>query len=149
MFYSDKIFFYALCFFLKKNFINLCVIHLHCRRIWHMGFQTALWKEWRYFTRWVDLWLATGICILKCSNLLWRTHRAIRTSSVLMLVTSNSSLLLQAAYNIGGHAITANAIEHALLCFRSPRIGRVRRPAISSRSYSFCLVIDAKLESWD
>lgn len=31
-------FFYAF----KKNFINLCVIHLHCRRIWHMGFQTAL-----------------------------------------------------------------------------------------------------------
>jgi hypothetical protein len=34
-------------------------------------------------------------------------------------------LLLQAAYNIGGHAVTANSIEQALLCFRSPRISRV------------------------
>ncbi|GJM91450.1 hypothetical protein PR202_ga07819 [Eleusine coracana subsp. coracana] len=30
----------------------------------------------------------------------------------------------KAAYNIGGHAVTANSIEQALLCFRSARIGR-------------------------
>ncbi|XP_062201533.1 uncharacterized protein LOC133904075 isoform X3 [Phragmites australis] len=35
------------------------------------------------------------------------------------------ALFHKAAYNIGGHAVTANSIEQALLCFRSPRIGRV------------------------
>ncbi|XVF10852.1 hypothetical protein REPUB_Repub07fG0218600 [Reevesia pubescens] len=30
----------------------------------------------------------------------------------------------QAAYNIGGHIISANAIEQSIFCFRTPRIGR-------------------------
>ncbi|KAG2550569.1 uncharacterized protein LOC120651693 isoform X2 [Panicum virgatum] len=34
------------------------------------------------------------------------------------------ALFHKAAYNIGGHAVTANSVEHALLCFRSPRLGR-------------------------
>jgi len=34
------------------------------------------------------------------------------------------ALFHKAAYNIGGHAVTANSIEYALLCFRSPRLGR-------------------------
>ena len=33
--------------------------------------------------------------------------------------------IVQAAYNIGGHVISANAIEHAIFCFRTPRSGRV------------------------
>ncbi|KQJ97785.1 hypothetical protein BRADI_3g33250v3 [Brachypodium distachyon] len=35
------------------------------------------------------------------------------------------ALFHKAAYNIAGHAVTANSIEHSLLCCRSPRIGRV------------------------
>ncbi|XP_031271229.1 uncharacterized protein LOC116129638 isoform X3 [Pistacia vera] len=31
---------------------------------------------------------------------------------------------VQAAYNIGGHIISANAIEQSIFCFRTPRIGR-------------------------
>ncbi|RDX89168.1 hypothetical protein CR513_29139, partial [Mucuna pruriens] len=34
------------------------------------------------------------------------------------------ALFHKAAYNIGGHIISANAIEQAILCFRTPRIGR-------------------------
>lgn len=33
--------------------------------------------------------------------------------------------IVQAAYNIGGHVISANAIEYSILCFRAPRMGRV------------------------
>ncbi|EMS51683.1 hypothetical protein TRIUR3_07754 [Triticum urartu] len=36
------------------------------------------------------------------------------------------ALFHKAAYNVGGYAVTANSIEHSLLCCRSPRIGRVR-----------------------
>lgn len=32
---------------------------------------------------------------------------------------------MQAAYNIGGIVVTANAIEHTIFCFRTPRIGGV------------------------
>ncbi|XP_059444164.1 uncharacterized protein LOC132176066 isoform X1 [Corylus avellana] len=34
------------------------------------------------------------------------------------------ALFHKAAYNIGGHIISANAIEHSIFCFRTPRIGR-------------------------
>lgn len=34
------------------------------------------------------------------------------------------ALFHKAAYNIGGHIISANAIEQAIFCFRTPRIGR-------------------------
>ncbi|KAM3734814.1 hypothetical protein ACB098_10G043500 [Castanea mollissima] len=34
------------------------------------------------------------------------------------------ALFHKAAYNIGGHVISANAIEHAIFCFRTPRSGR-------------------------
>ncbi|KAB1217003.1 hypothetical protein CJ030_MR4G021318 [Morella rubra] len=34
------------------------------------------------------------------------------------------ALFHKAAYNIGGHVISANAIEHSVFCFRTPRIGR-------------------------
>lgn len=32
---------------------------------------------------------------------------------------------MQAAYNIGGHIISANTIEQAIFCFQTPRLGRV------------------------
>ncbi|MBA0689603.1 hypothetical protein Goari_007325, partial [Gossypium aridum] len=34
------------------------------------------------------------------------------------------ALFHKASYNIGGHIITANAIEQSIFCFRTPRIGR-------------------------
>ncbi|KAH7514184.1 hypothetical protein FEM48_Zijuj11G0061700 [Ziziphus jujuba var. spinosa] len=34
------------------------------------------------------------------------------------------ALFHKAAYNIGGHLISANAIEQSIFCFRTPRIGR-------------------------
>ncbi|KAK9275452.1 hypothetical protein L1049_022719 [Liquidambar formosana] len=34
------------------------------------------------------------------------------------------ALFHKAAYNIGGHVISANAIEQSIFCFRTPRIGR-------------------------
>ncbi|KAF8379212.1 hypothetical protein HHK36_028642 [Tetracentron sinense] len=34
------------------------------------------------------------------------------------------ALFHKAAYNIGGHVISANAIEQSIFCFRNPRIGR-------------------------
>ncbi|KAJ0049636.1 hypothetical protein Pint_15852 [Pistacia integerrima] len=34
------------------------------------------------------------------------------------------ALFHKAAYNIGGHIISANAIEQSIFCFRTPRIGR-------------------------
>uniref|UniRef100_A0A804LN65 Electron transporter n=1 Tax=Zea mays TaxID=4577 RepID=A0A804LN65_MAIZE len=48
------------------------------------------------------------------------------------------ALFHKAAYNIGGHAITANAIEHALLCFRSPRIGRWFESILSTAMRKKC-----------
>lgn len=33
--------------------------------------------------------------------------------------------IVQAAYNIGGRVISANAIEQSIFCFRTPRIGWV------------------------
>lgn len=33
------------------------------------------------------------------------------------------ALFHKAAYNIGGHVISANAIEHAIFCFNTPRVG--------------------------
>lgn len=33
--------------------------------------------------------------------------------------------VVQAAYNIGGHIISANTIEQSIFCFRTPRLGRV------------------------
>ncbi|CAI0413230.1 unnamed protein product [Linum tenue] len=32
--------------------------------------------------------------------------------------------IVQAAYNIGGHIISANSIEHSIFCFRTPRVGK-------------------------
>ncbi|OAY73204.1 uncharacterized protein LOC109713807 isoform X2 [Ananas comosus] len=34
------------------------------------------------------------------------------------------ALFHKAAYNVGGHIVTVNSIEHSLLCCRTPRIGR-------------------------
>ncbi|OMO52472.1 hypothetical protein COLO4_37159 [Corchorus olitorius] len=34
------------------------------------------------------------------------------------------ALFHKAAYNIGGHIISANAIEQSIFCFRTPRVGR-------------------------
>lgn len=39
---------------------------------------------------------------------------------------------MQAAYNIGGHVISANAIEQSIFCFRTPRIGRWLETIIST-----------------
>jgi hypothetical protein len=33
--------------------------------------------------------------------------------------------IVQAAYNIGGHIISANSIEQSIFCLRTPRVGRV------------------------
>uniref|UniRef100_J3N4V0 DUF547 domain-containing protein n=1 Tax=Oryza brachyantha TaxID=4533 RepID=J3N4V0_ORYBR len=49
-----------------------------------------------------------------------------------------NSLVMHAAYNIGGHAVTANSIEHALLCCRSPRIGRWFESILSTAMRKKC-----------
>ncbi|KAF8728089.1 hypothetical protein HU200_018668 [Digitaria exilis] len=48
------------------------------------------------------------------------------------------ALFHKAAYNIGGHAVTANSIEHGLLCFRSPRIGRWFESILSTAMRKKC-----------
>uniref|UniRef100_A0A0E0BDQ0 DUF547 domain-containing protein n=1 Tax=Oryza glumipatula TaxID=40148 RepID=A0A0E0BDQ0_9ORYZ len=48
------------------------------------------------------------------------------------------ALFHKAAYNIGGHAVTANSIEHALLCCRSPRIGRWFESILSTAMRKKC-----------
>ncbi|RCV43819.1 hypothetical protein SETIT_9G324300v2 [Setaria italica] len=48
------------------------------------------------------------------------------------------ALFHKAAYNIGGHAVTANSIEHALLCFKSPRIGRWFESILSTAMRKKC-----------
>ncbi|XP_062201531.1 uncharacterized protein LOC133904075 isoform X2 [Phragmites australis] len=48
------------------------------------------------------------------------------------------ALFHKAAYNIGGHAVTANSIEQALLCFRSPRIGRWFESILSTAMRKKC-----------
>ncbi|XP_057449809.1 uncharacterized protein LOC130741050 isoform X2 [Lotus japonicus] len=42
------------------------------------------------------------------------------------------ALFHKAAYNIGGHIISANAIEQAIFCFRTPRIGRWLESVVSA-----------------
>lgn len=42
------------------------------------------------------------------------------------------ALFHKAAYNVGGHIISANAIEQMIFCFQAPRIGRVL-PSSSSK----------------
>ncbi|KAK3153282.1 hypothetical protein QOZ80_2BG0170200 [Eleusine coracana subsp. coracana] len=48
------------------------------------------------------------------------------------------ALFHKAAYNIGGHAVTANSIEQALLCFRSARIGRWFESILSTAMRKKC-----------
>ncbi|XP_062204889.1 uncharacterized protein LOC133906939 isoform X2 [Phragmites australis] len=48
------------------------------------------------------------------------------------------TLFHKAAYNIGGHAVTANSIEQALLCFKSPRIGRWFESILSTAMRKKC-----------
>ncbi|TVU31713.1 hypothetical protein EJB05_23411 [Eragrostis curvula] len=48
------------------------------------------------------------------------------------------ALFHKAAYNIGGHAVTANSIEQALLSFRSPRIGRWFESILSTAMRKKC-----------
>ncbi|KAF3795198.1 hypothetical protein EJ110_NYTH05025 [Nymphaea thermarum] len=42
------------------------------------------------------------------------------------------ALFHKAAYNIGGCIVSANSIEHFILCFRTPRIGRWFEPILST-----------------
>uniref|UniRef100_A0A2N9FH25 DUF547 domain-containing protein n=1 Tax=Fagus sylvatica TaxID=28930 RepID=A0A2N9FH25_FAGSY len=42
------------------------------------------------------------------------------------------ALFHKAAYNIGGHVTSANAIEHSIFCFRTPRTGRWLETIIST-----------------
>lgn len=44
-----------------------------------------------------------------------------------MFIENNNSFLciVQAAYNVAGHVVSANAIEQSIFCLRTPRIGRV------------------------
>ncbi|KAI4327134.1 hypothetical protein L6164_019633 [Bauhinia variegata] len=42
------------------------------------------------------------------------------------------ALFHKAAYNIGGHIISANAIEQSIFCFRTPRIGRWLESIVSA-----------------
>ncbi|KAM0847726.1 hypothetical protein ACQ4PT_054830 [Festuca glaucescens] len=44
----------------------------------------------------------------------------------------------KAAYNVGGHSVTANSIEHSLLCCRSPRIGRWFESILSTAMRKRC-----------
>ncbi|PNT67878.1 hypothetical protein BRADI_3g33250v3 [Brachypodium distachyon] len=48
------------------------------------------------------------------------------------------ALFHKAAYNIAGHAVTANSIEHSLLCCRSPRIGRWFESILSTAMRKRC-----------
>uniref|UniRef100_A0ACD5TMJ9 Uncharacterized protein n=1 Tax=Avena sativa TaxID=4498 RepID=A0ACD5TMJ9_AVESA len=48
------------------------------------------------------------------------------------------ALFHKAAYNVGGHAVTANSIEHSLLCCRSPRIGRWFESILSTAMRKRC-----------
>lgn len=41
--------------------------------------------------------------------------------------------IVQAAYNIGGHVISANAIENSIFGFHTPRMGRVSTSLSSSK----------------
>ncbi|CAL4932235.1 unnamed protein product [Urochloa decumbens] len=49
------------------------------------------------------------------------------------------ALFHKAAYNIGGHAVTANSIEHALMCFKSPRLGRWFESILSTAMRKKCV----------
>ncbi|CAN6288795.1 unnamed protein product [Urochloa humidicola] len=49
------------------------------------------------------------------------------------------ALFHKAAYNIGGHAVTANSIENALLCFKSPRLGRWFESILSTAMRKKCV----------
>lgn len=42
------------------------------------------------------------------------------------------ALFHKAAYNIGGHIISANTIEQAIFCFRTPRLGRWLESVVSA-----------------
>lgn len=48
------------------------------------------------------------------------------------------ALFHKAAYNVGGHAVTANSIEQSLLCCRSPRIGRWFESILSTAMRKRC-----------
>ncbi|VAH06387.1 unnamed protein product [Triticum turgidum subsp. durum] len=48
------------------------------------------------------------------------------------------ALFHKAAYNVGGYAVTANSIEHSLLCCRSPRIGRWFESILSTAMRKRC-----------
>ncbi|CAL4940598.1 unnamed protein product [Urochloa decumbens] len=55
------------------------------------------------------------------------------------LSRSSTNVILHAAYNIGGHAVTANSIEHALMCFKSPRLGRWFESILSTAMRKKCV----------
>ncbi|CAL4932237.1 unnamed protein product [Urochloa decumbens] len=55
------------------------------------------------------------------------------------LSRSSTNVILHAAYNIGGHAVTANSIEHALMCFKSPRLGRWFKSILSTAMRKKCV----------
>ena len=47
--------------------------------------------------------------------------------------------VVQAAYNIGGYIVSANAIEQSIFCFRTPRIGRVLTLLQQASTHRTCI----------
>ncbi|XP_006590570.1 uncharacterized protein [Glycine max] len=58
------------------------------------------------------------------------------------------ALFHKAAYNIGGHIISANAIEQAIFCFQTPRIGRVTNRWITTELVKGPFGFASQLERW-
>ncbi|KAE9613140.1 hypothetical protein Lal_00027399 [Lupinus albus] len=62
-------------------------------------------------------------------NIMWKDIPVLVVKAYLAYGIPQSSirrlaLSYKAAYNVGGHIISANAIEHNIFCFQTPRIGR-------------------------
>ena len=58
--------------------------------------------------------------------------------------------VVQAAYNIGGQIVSANAVEQSIFSFRTPRIGRVLtlpQQAYTHRTFAFVTFLGWILES--
>lgn len=88
----------------------------------------AIWRTFRcrwevtYFNLWCHSHTLSTFLFL-IGTILSLIHFFIDTSWKMWNDVFNC--VVQAAYNIGGHIISANAIEQAIFCFRTPRIGRV------------------------
>ncbi|KAK8520822.1 hypothetical protein V6N12_004749 [Hibiscus sabdariffa] len=65
---------------------------------------------------WINVYNALVMHVSLSIFSIWNSPRFFETVSLVSQV--------QASYNIGGHVISANAIEQSIFCFRTPRTGR-------------------------